>query len=355
MNEDDRHERRAEIQAAAFALLKELGYRKTSMLLIAKAAQASNQTMYAWYRNKQELFRSIIQDFGRAVREQLETWLQVDSDPLPLRLLGDSVRVTQALLNYANNAIKFTKRGGITIRVRRKAETDRRILLHFEVEDTGIGIAPEHFVCLFSAFEQANASIAREYGGSGLGLVITRHLARLMGGEAGGRSEPGVGSTFWFTVWLGKQGTELNDGSPNVSLHAAEEVLRRDHAGRRILLVDDDENNRDLALEIFEPTGLTVDMAFNGMEAIEMAGETAYDLILMDMRMPHMDGLEATRMIRRLPEHARTPILAMTGNTFREDKEECLESGMDDFIPKPVRLEELYTKLLEWLPKSGQV
>ena len=281
--------------------------------------------------------------------------LKVDSDPLPLRLLCDSVRVTQALLNYANNAIKFTKRGGITIRVRRKAETDRRILLHFEVEDTGIGIAPEHFVCLFSAFEQANASIAREYGGSGLGLVITRHLARLMGGEAGGRSEPGVGSTFWFTVWLGKQRTELNDGSPNVSLHAAEEVLRRDHAGRRILLVDDDENNRDLALEIFEPTGLTVDMAFNGMEAIEMAGETAYDLILMDMRMPHMDGLEATRMIRRLPEHARTPILAMTGNTFREDKEECLESGMDDFIPKPVRLEELYTKLLEWLPKSGQV
>ena len=281
--------------------------------------------------------------------------LKVDSDPLPERLLGDSVRVTQALLNYVNNAVKFTERGGITIRVRRKAEADRRILLHFEVEDTGVGIAPEHFVRLFSAFEQANAAITREYGGSGLGLVITRHLARLMGGEAGGRSEPGVGSTFWFTVWLGKQRTELNDGSPNVSLHAAEEVLRRDHAGRRILLVDDDENNRDLALEIFEPTGLTVDMAFNGMEAIEMAGETAYDLILMDMRMPHMDGLEATRMIRRLPEHARTPILAMTGNTFREDKEECLESGMDDFIPKPVRLEELYTKLLEWLPKSGQV
>ena len=301
-------------------------------------------------------FLSDLESLTRLMAEQKGLYLHFDLDgELPHWVLADGTRLRQVLWNLTGNAIKFTEHGGVTLRVYMGTAEHRHLTLRFEVEDTGIGIAPEHFVCLFSAFEQANASIAREYGGSGLGLVITRHLARLMGGEAGGRSEPGVGSTFWFTVWLGKQGTELNDGSPNVSLHAAEEVLRRDHAGRRILLVDDDENNRDLALEIFEPTGLTVDMAFNGMEAIEMAGETAYDLILMDMRMPHMDGLEATRMIRRLPEHARTPILAMTGNTFREDKEECLESGMDDFIPKPVRLEELYTKLLEWLPKSGQV
>ncbi|MDD3327207.1 MAG: ATP-binding protein [Zoogloea sp.] len=277
--------------------------------------------------------------------------LQVDCAPIPRQLLGDSVRLTQALLNYVNNAVKFTAKGGVTIRVRRKAEVERRILLHFEVEDSGVGIAPEQFARLFSAFEQADASTTREYGGSGLGLTITRHLVQLMGGEAGGHSEPGVGSTFWFSVWLDKPRAAAGCVEPDpASLDAAEAALRRDHAGQRVLVADDDEGNCELAREIFALIGLMMERARTGEEAVEMAQATAYDLILMDMRMPRMDGLEATRQIRRLPGRAQTPILAMTGNAFREDREKCLASEMNDFIPKPVRLEVLYAKLLEWLP-----
>ncbi len=281
--------------------------------------------------------------------------LQVDRDPLPRHLLGDGVRLTQALLNYVNNAVKFTHRGGVTIRVRRKADTERRILLHFEVEDTGVGVAPEQFSRLFSAFEQADASTTREYGGSGLGLAITRHLAELMGGEVGGHSEPGVGSRFWFTAWLDKPHAALGAADVDATaLDAAEAALRRDHAGQQVLLADDDEGNCELAREIIALTGLAMERARTGVEAIEMARAKAYDLILMDMRMPVMDGLEATRRIRRLPGRERTPILAMTGNAFRDDREQCLASDMNDFIPKPVRLEVLYAKLLEWLPAPSK-
>ncbi len=282
--------------------------------------------------------------------------LQVDCAPIPRHLIGDSVRLTQALLNYVHNAVKFTARGGVTIRVRRKAEVERRILLHFEVEDNGVGIAPEQFARLFSAFEQADASTTRAYGGSGLGLTITRHLVQLMGGEVGGHSEPGVGSTFWFSVWLDKPREAAGGVEPTpATLDAAEAALRRDHAGQRVLLADDDEANSELAQEIFALIGLTMERARSGVEAVEMARATAYDLILMDMRMPQMDGLEATGRIRALPGRGHTPILAMTGNAFREDREKCLACGMNDFIPKPVRLEVLYAKLREWLPARPEL
>ncbi|WP_298596863.1 response regulator [Zoogloea sp.] len=280
--------------------------------------------------------------------------VQVDCAPLPQALAGDATRLAQALLNYAHNAVKFTRHGGIVLRVRRQAETARRILLRFEVEDTGAGIPAEHLPRLFAAFEQIDASTTREHGGSGLGLVITRHLAGLMGGETGADSTHGLGSTFWFTAWLDKADAPAGPPADDTSLDEAEARLRQEFAGLRILLVEDDGDNRQLAQEIFAPTGLAVDMASCGADAVQMAAASPYALILMDLRMPHMDGLEATRRIRRQAGHGQTPILALTGDVLQGDQERCLQAGMNDFIPKPVRLEVLYAKLLDWLPATSQ-
>jgi CheY-like chemotaxis protein/anti-sigma regulatory factor (Ser/Thr protein kinase) len=273
--------------------------------------------------------------------------LLIEIERLPHNLVGDRTRLQQALLNYATNAVKFTEKGTVTLRVFIQEETEDLARLRFEVADTGIGIAPEAMSRLFSAFEQADNSMTRKYGGTGLGLAITKRLAELMGGVAGAESTEGVGSTFWFTAKL-KKGDEATI-APTAAVVDVEAEIGRRYAGQRILVVDDEPVNREIALMQLEAVDLVVDTAVDGTEAVALAQKNSYAAILMDMQMPKLNGVEATQEIRQLPGHRDTPIIAMTANAFAEDKAVCLAAGMNDFLIKPFNPDELFAVLLRAL------
>jgi signal transduction histidine kinase len=288
---------------------------------------------------------SILSD--QATAKRLE--LRVEMCWCPGALVGDPTRIQQALINYAINALKFTDAGQVILRTVIEAEDDESVLVRFEVEDTGIGIADEALAGLFSSFQQADNSTTRKYGGTGLGLTITRKFAMLMGGEAGALSTPGVGSTFWFTARLKKGGVRV-ERSVELGLNDnAEAILRRDFSHCRILLAEDEPVNREVAQMMFDAIGVTVDCAEDGVEAVALAKRQVYDLIFLDMQMPNMDGLQAAAHLRTLPACAGVPIVAMTANAFVEDRQRCLSAGMNDFVSKPVDPEVLYQTMLNCL------
>jgi two-component system sensor histidine kinase/response regulator len=422
----------------------------------------------------------------KAAEKGLELIIEV-ADEVPRHLIGDPLRLGQVLVNYANNAVKFTDQGEISIQVRVARTTDDEVVLHFAVQDTGIGLTEEQCRRLFHSFHQADDSTTRKYGGSGLGLVISRHLAEMMGGAAGVESESGVGSTFWFTAQLGRgrasahvllaapdlrgrrllvvddnaharevlvdmlcgmtfitigigSGAEalvdiqcadvagepyeviildwqmpVLDGIATaraiqrlalahpphllmVTAYGRDELLKSaaeagiedvlikpvlaavlfDTLGRllggagaeptatdlglavpgidlssivgaRLLLVEDNDLNQEVATELLRQAGFSVTVAANGAVALDKVSQGDYDGVLMDMQMPVMDGLAATRAIRRLPGHADLPILAMTANAMAADRERCLQAGMNDHIAKPIDPADLWEKLLRWV------
>ncbi len=265
-------------------------------------------------------------------------------------LVGDPLRLSQVLLNLTTNAIKFTQRGQITVRVQKVQVMPHGIALRFEVTDTGIGIDSEAQQRLFTAFEQADNSMTRKFGGTGLGLAISKRLAKLMGGDIGVISQPEVGSTFWFTANL-QFSADIAPFAQNMAGESAETRLKKEFSGFRVLLAEDEWINQEVTGALLEDAGLKVDLVENGAEAVTLAKKNTYDLILMDVQMPTMSGIDATRAIRSLPYYAATPILALTANAFDEDRQACIDAGMNEHIGKPVVPEKLFEALLKWLSK----
>lgn len=298
---------------------------------------------------------AIVENVLSMVRDRAEgkgLTLRTNLPRLSFNLSGDAQRLQQALLNYLGNAVKFTAQGGVSLSVRLEEETPDDALLRFEVTDTGVGVAADVLDRLFNTFEQADNTIARAYGGSGLGLVITRRFAELMGGRAGAESLPGHGSTFWFTARLRKTGLTVTEHLP-ADANTLREILRRDWPGRRVLLAEDEPVNAEITCALLESVGLAVDLAVTGREAVELAAKGGHALILMDMQMPELDGIEATRQLRSGAVPPSVPIIAMTANAFAEDRALCLAAGMNGFLSKPVLPGRLYAEILAQFTAGG--
>ena len=287
-----------------------------------------------------EVIHSLRSIVGPAARDK-GLGLELSFGGIPPLLHGDPGRLRQALLNYLNNAIKFTASGAIRLDGELLGQHGESLTVRFTVCDTGIGIAPAQLERLFQRFEQADVSSTRSFEGAGLGLAITRRLAQLMQGEAGGTSTPGKGSCFWFTATL-ERAREATSVPADLYVPStrdprrALEAFRERHPGLRVLLVEDNAVSRALAVRMLKQAGAIVQTASDGLQAVDLCRRGGHDLVLMDVQMPGTDGLQATRAIRQFADCGRLPIVAITGNAFDWQRQECLQAGMDGFVTKPI-------------------
>jgi PAS domain S-box-containing protein len=291
----------------------------------------------------------------QALEKGLNFRIDLAPDAARLVLQGDPLRLGQILINLTANAVKFTDRGSVTVSVRLLEQRESNALLRIDVEDTGIGIAAEDQKRLFKLFEQADGSMTRRHGGIGLGLAISRRLAKMMDGDIKVISQPGVGSTFRLTVQLDTtpEFASAVPPEPTFLQKKADVRLKEEFAGARILLAEDELVNQEVSRMLLEVVGLVVDLAEDGEAAVAMASRTPYALILMDLEIPKLDGIAATSAIRALPGYAKTPILAMTASVSEQARKDCLAAGMNDHIGKPVKPAYLYETLLKWLTPSA--
>jgi PAS domain S-box-containing protein len=283
--------------------------------------------------------------------------ITVDIDPaIPTWLMGDPIRLKQILLNLAGNAVKFTDKGSVTLRVMLKKQTKNHVFLRFEVVDTGIGIASDKVQYLFQPFTQQDGTTTRRYGGTGLGLAISKRLVELMNGHIGVLSQEGHGSTFWVDLFLSSEVNNYDETYHPIPCPDDFALLNCPYqepylAGRTVLLVEDNPINQEIVYQYLKKWGITVDVATNGQECLARVSQGAYDLILMDCQMPEIDGFEATQAIRlqEMTLNHHIPIIAMTAYAMTGDKERCLAAGMDDYISKPLSRQELQSVLAKWL------
>ena len=285
-----------------------------------------------------------VQPMLRAAAEAKGLALALDIGPRldGVRLNGDALRLAQVLINLGSNAVKFTDQGGVRLEVGCLEESAERLRLSFVVEDTGIGMTGDELARIFEPFTQVDDSSTRSRGGSGLGLAISQRMVKLMGGVIRVDSQPGKGSRFTFQLVLPRATT-----AEPVPVAAPSPARLR---GRRVLFAEDNHLSQEILFEMLEDLGCQVDVASDGIDALDCARAGHYDLILMDMQMPRMDGLTATRAIRALPGYSETPIVALTANAFAEDRRRCLEAGMNGHLGKPVTPASLAATLGQWLP-----
>ncbi|MDA7948639.1 MAG: response regulator [Hyphomicrobiaceae bacterium] len=280
---------------------------------------------------------------------------QVDlAEDFPRQLCGDPVRIRQVLNNLVDNALKFTEQGSVHIRAGYGCDGDE-FILRFEVCDTGIGLTDEQISKLFEPYAQADSSVAVQYGGTGLGLSIARRLANLMGGDLGCESAPDSGSMFWFTIRVRDANASAPQSAPPQPGLPPDPPPVMGPLNGHVLIVEDNDVNQMLIAAYLDQFGLTHDTAVNGQEAIRMVQERHYDVVLMDIMMPVMDGLEATKQIRALDGPlASLPIIALTANAMKGDRETYLASGLDGYVSKPLSAADLFTALSEYFPINAQ-